>query len=170
MDREKWLPIHGFTRFYEVSTRGRVRSLKTGHILKPSEDDDGYLRVHLSGTNRAGKELRRSAYVHRLVVGAFIGARPGSGYEVGHKDGNRQNNFMGNLSWVTKRQNAAQRARHGNNGDGSRNSGAKLNEDQVLEIRERHADGETGASLAREFGVSEVTIHFSSTRKRWQHI
>ena len=115
MDREKWLPIHGFTRFYEVSTRGRVRSLKTGHILKPSEDDDGYLRVHLSGTNRAGKELRRSAYVHRLVVGAS------SGLALGLATGSDTRTvitgiLMGDLSWVTERQNAA-RARGSNNGD-----------------------------------------------------
>jgi len=170
MAREIWKPVHGFTRFYEVSSIGRVRSLKTGKVLRPSEDDDGYLRVHLAGSNRAGKELRKSAYVHRLVVTAFIGARPGSGYEVGHKDGNRQNNLRGNLSWVTKRQNAAQRAAHGNNGDGSRNSGSKLTEEQVVDIRERHSNGETGACLARRFRVSEVTIHYIVTRKRWQHI
>ena len=175
MGRENWESVYGFSAFYEVSSLGRVRSRKTGKILTPTEDDDGYLRVHLVGykkNKRLGcqEQVRKSPFVHRLVATAFIGARPGSGYEVGHRDGDRQNNKSSNLDWVTKTQNAAQRAKHGNNGEGSKNSCAKLSEEQVLEIRRLHEDGHSGASLSEMFGVSNATIHNIVTRKKWRHI
>lgn len=53
---------------------------------------------------------------------------------------------------------------------GSNNGGAKLNEQQVLEIREKLAQGKTGISLAAEYNVCKANISFIKNNKRWQHI
>ena len=168
--REVWKPVYGFARFYEVSSLGRLRNRKTRRVLAPSEDKDGYLRIHLKGENSRGEPISKSLYVHRLVVTAFVGARPGSGYEVGHRDGNRQNNKKTNLDWVTKTQNARQRKSHGNGGEGEKNPSSKLTEPEVIKIRDRYRLGESATALAREFGVSRVTIYNIINRVKWQHL
>ena len=170
MGREVWKPVYGFSRFYEVSSAGRVRNRVTGRMLSPTEDKDGYLRVHLSGTNSSGNEVRKSPFVHRLVATAFVGARPGSGYEVGHRDGDRKHNHKGNLDWVTKEQNASQRKAHGNGGEGIKNPAAKLTETDVLNIRRLHEDGARPTDLSIRFGVSRASIYNILQRKRWQHL
>lgn len=53
---------------------------------------------------------------------------------------------------------------------GSRNRNSKLTEDQVLEIRRRHAEGETQASLAIEFNYSSPRISDIIRRMSWRHV
>lgn len=53
---------------------------------------------------------------------------------------------------------------------GSKNSLSKLNEAQVLEIRERSKNGETSISLAKEFDVSRININYIKSNKTWRHI
>lgn len=47
---------------------------------------------------------------------------------------------------------------------------AKLDDERVLEIRERHRLGQTVASLARQFGVSGTTVSFAVRGKTWAHV
>lgn len=63
------------------------------------DDSHGYDRVSLS---IAGRKTRRP--VHRIVLEAFIGPCP-SGYEVNHKDGNKKNNHIDNLEYVSRQDN-----------------------------------------------------------------
>jgi hypothetical protein len=175
MGREAWEPVYGLSRFYEVSSDGRVRNRRTAKVLVPTEDKDGYLRVHLYGsrknrTSGCEEEVRKSPFVHRLVATAFVGARPGSGYEVGHRDGDRQNNHQRNLDWVTKGQNARQRKAHGNGGEGVKNPAAKLTDSDVLSIRKLHTSGARPTDLARDFGVSRASIYNILRRDKWQHL
>jgi hypothetical protein len=51
-----------------------------------------------------------------------------------------------------------------------RNGGAKLNNNQVLEIRRRYGQGENRVALANEFAVHERTIYCIITRKSWKRI
>lgn len=53
---------------------------------------------------------------------------------------------------------------------GSENPSSILSEDQVLEIRRRKREGETGVKLSKEFGVSQSTISFVCSGKRWGHL
>lgn len=53
---------------------------------------------------------------------------------------------------------------------GRRVGNIKLTSDQVCEIRERVANGETQISLAKEFGIDRSTISKVVNRKRWQHV
>lgn len=164
---ERWLPIRGYTGIYEVSSQGRVRSLHGDRprILKPSETDEGYLRVALV---KGGK--RKYVVLQKLVCRAFWGPPPSKKYEVGHLDGDRQNNWARNLEWVTKKQNAAHRRLHGNSGEGESNSSAKLKRGDVHEIRDRYDEGESASSLGREFGVSHTQILNIVKGKKWGHV
>lgn len=53
---------------------------------------------------------------------------------------------------------------------GSAHSMAKLTEEKVAEIRRRLACGETGRSLAREYGVGESRISAVKLGRRWRHV
>lgn len=111
-----WCPIPGYEGRYAISDEGRVRSMDRidakGHLdqgvfLKPSAKPSGHLRVTLS---RDG--VARRFWVHRLVLEAFVGARP-DGMQACHNDGNPSNNLWSNLRWDTASANAIDRQRHG---------------------------------------------------------
>jgi hypothetical protein len=88
-DEEEWGHIEGFAG-YEISTSGRVKSKRK--ILKPYKDGRGYLRVDLGRGNKRK--------VHRLVAQQFI-ENPENLPIVNHINGDRHNNHINNLEWVT---------------------------------------------------------------------
>lgn len=53
---------------------------------------------------------------------------------------------------------------------GVENPAAKLDTEQVREIRQRHADGETFKQLAAAYGVTNVSIRNLVRRKTWAHV
>lgn len=108
--RELWKPLID-TDWYDVSSKGRVRSWKGPHgrtrrvrpkILK-TPLTRGY--PHLSINNK-----RR--LVHRLVLEAFVGPCPG-GMEGCHRNGNSADARLSNLYWGTRSQNNFDAVRHG---------------------------------------------------------
>lgn len=147
---------------YEASSTGEVRDRKTKRILKTCGNGVGYPVVSL------GKPSR-SITVHRLVLSAFSGPCP-PGHEARHLDGNRGNNFISNLKWGTRKENAGDRRQHGTNGEGEKNSFSKLTVTKVRDIRKRYQLGETQVSLGRRFGVSQTNISLVLSRKTWGHV
>ena len=83
---------------YSVSENGEVRNDKTNYILKPAIQQ-GYAHVTIY-INTKGKRVK----IHRLVATAFI-PNPENKPYVNHKDGNRSNNSVDNLEWVTASEN-----------------------------------------------------------------
>jgi hypothetical protein len=73
-------------------------------------------------------------------------------------NGDSSDDRPGNLAWGTQAENAQDTVKHGKTTKGSKNKQHKLDEAQVLSIRQRFADGESGSALADEFGVSHPTI------------
>lgn len=105
---EEWRAIESYEGLYEVSSLGRVRSIKKKHsypkdrsgILSPSKRAQGYERVILC------KDGKIKAFsVHRLVAVAFLGKPKNKRLVVNHIDENPSNNEANNLEWVTPRQN-----------------------------------------------------------------
>jgi len=109
---EEWRPVIGYEGHYEVSNRGRVRSLDRycrrgnhmtfvrGRFLRTYLDKSGHPKVGLSLDRRA-----RTDYVHRLVALAFLGEPEDPTFEVCHNDGNGGNNLVTNLRWDTHESN-----------------------------------------------------------------
>ena len=85
---------------YEVNDLGNVRNTKTGHNMKWVDNGKGYQSVKLYNEHTP---KGRMCLVHRLVLSTFNPV--GSMYDVNHIDGNKSNNSLSNLEWVTKSQN-----------------------------------------------------------------
>lgn len=107
---EQWRDVLGYEGLYKVSDLGRVMRSFHGRKLvnrvrRLATDKDGYLRVDLS---RGGAKKLRG--VHHLVAEAFLCARP-DGLEINHKDGDKTNNKVDNLEWVTSSANQLHRSR-----------------------------------------------------------
>lgn len=108
MKKEKWLPVVGFEKFYEVSNMGRVKQLKRymdgkrGNCLMPEtikklcKHKNGYITVCLL---RIYRKL-----VHRLVAEAFL-PNPNNFTDVNHIDWDKKNNTLDNLEWCSHKDN-----------------------------------------------------------------
>ena len=80
-----------------MSNTGKVCStLKGKRNLKPALDNAGYLKVNLG--------RYRTRNIHRLVAETFI-LNPEEKRDVNHKDGNKLNNNVSNLEWVSHSEN-----------------------------------------------------------------
>lgn len=104
---EEWRPIPGYEKLYEVSNKGRVRTVPQ---IIGWNSSHGYSYVYLARALRCGGKLKLGrqsdgkALIHRLVALVFLGSCP-DGMEVNHKDGNGQNNDVTNLEYMTRSQN-----------------------------------------------------------------
>ena len=96
MEYEIWKNVTGFEQ-YQVSNKGRVRSLKNGNprIMKGFMNNKGYFVVDLSKNG-----IRNHKYIHRLVALEFVDGYF-EGAIVNHKDENPKNNKQENLEWCT---------------------------------------------------------------------
>jgi hypothetical protein len=156
-------PIPGYPG-YEVSDRGRVRSLKKGgRLLRPIARDNN--RSHPSVHLIQGGVCRHE-YIHRLVLLAFVGPCP-KGMQARHYP-RRNGNRLENLSWATPLVNQKDRDEHGTHNKGR---GAKLTVRNVRAIRRVKAwPYGTVIKLARKYGVSHAAIQYARDRKSWRHL
>jgi hypothetical protein len=95
---------------YIVSRLGKVYNQKTKHLLEPRIVWNGYFRVNLKEINHP--KGGRDQPVHRLVAKAFI-PNPDNKPEVNHIDGNKLNNKVENLEWMTHQENIKHAVEHG---------------------------------------------------------
>lgn len=93
---EVWKAIPGYEGEYSISNHGRVRNDRSGKVTTGHDMGIGYKRINFwRGNKEVGKE-----YIHRLVANAFL-VKGADDTEVNHKDGNRANNHIDNLEWVS---------------------------------------------------------------------
>lgn len=95
-DGNNWKWIENYEGLYAISDNGQVRSFwkdnLRGYPVKTNNVKGWYLSFRATGKDRKVKTIR----VHVAVAQAFIGEIK-SGFEVHHKDGNKQNNRVDNL-------------------------------------------------------------------------
>lgn len=108
---EVWMPVVGYEKYYKVSNTGKVKrfnydsyGVNTKHkskdyCLKPLDNGCGYLRIKFSVKNKAKRIM-----LHRIIAEAFI-PNPQKKKTVNHKDGNKYNNSIDNLEWLTQAEN-----------------------------------------------------------------
>lgn len=144
---------------FEVSDCGKIRNVKTGTIYKTYENHNGYLQVCVSLGSRKNKKVFR---INIAVACTFI-PNPENKPEVNHKDGNKLNNNVSNLEWVTSSENMKHAYSNGLQKPltGLDSPHAKLSEEDVRFIRNNYIprDSMYGArALGRMFNMSHTNI------------
>ena len=149
--------VVGYEGRYVVDDEGNVFSVKSNRYLASVKMESGYLYVHLHKGDGNSK-LKR---VHRIVADAFID-NPRHYEQVNHINGDKTDNRVANLEWVTREQNMKHAI---DNGlfitSGENNPSAKLNWEKVQRIREEYkrGDKECGTNgLSRKYGVTGMMI------------
>lgn len=133
---------------YDVSNQGRVRH--GGRILSGSVHRDNYIFVTLHG---------KQIPVHRLVAEAFIQnyeKKP----EVNHIDGNKMNNAVDNLEWVTRAENQKHAVDNGLQPKPAKTYQGKFTAEQRDEIKRLWDSGMfSRRQLSKKFSVSHTCIN-----------
>ena len=157
---------------YMINDSGVVYNANRFRKVSLRPDKKGYLGFDHKVNNTSVSSGR----VHRLVAKAFI-PNPDNKPQVNHKDGNKQNNHVSNLEWVTDQENRQhaidnnlfktikqkERARC------ERNNMAKLKNSDVIEIR-KLLPNLSHTEIAKRYGVSRSTITLIANNKTWNYV
>lgn len=151
---------------YAVSRGGIVmrvvpRTCARFGLVKRPFYTDGYARMNLN---------RNQVLVHRVVAETHIGPCP-AGYTVNHEDGNKVNNSISNLEYMTQRENILHARGTGLAWQsGELHNSAKLTETDVRDIRAATGGRGLVTKLAAKYGVSRSNIWGIRRRKNWKHV
>lgn len=179
MSKEIWCPVQDFEGEYLISSHGKIKSIERTIIRSNNRVQfvpsiirkcwvapNGYANINLS---KQGNIKIRS--IHTLVLEAFVGPRP-ENCVANHKDGNKLNNNIDNLEWITQSENV----NHAKNvlnktwgQKGELNSQAKLSNKDINYII-KNPDELGVVALARKFCVSHSLISMIKSKKRWKHL
>lgn len=173
MTAEIWKPVVGLEKYYAVSNLGRVKStirrVKFGsrsrtignRILKPNNNGHDYLQVTTSIDNH-----HKNMYVHRMVAEAFI-SNPTNLKEVNHIDGNKANNTVANLEWVSAQQNIDHAIKNGLTPLGSNSVKAKLDRLEARNIKREYLVGIPSDVIAKRHKCSRATVNSIGNEKKY---
>lgn len=143
---------------YCITRDGKVYSLKSSRFLKSFSDAQGYQYIECYENG-----VRYRFAVHRLVAKAFIDNLENKA-EVNHKDGNKSNNHVSNLEWMTPSENCVHAERNG-----LRNN-ATLTDEQVHGICAKLCDGLRNSDIADMFGISRFLVSDIKNKKTYKYI
>lgn len=145
MAKEIWKDIPDCEGRYFISNYGRAKGPKK--ILKPSISNWGYERLRIK-TN-SGKKI--SPRVHRLVAQLFL-PNPDNKPEVNHIDGDKRNNKIENLEWVSAKENKEHSIRElGVSPWGKHAIAIKCKETDIVYHSVAYASSQTGISATQLF-------------------
>lgn len=153
---EMWKAIPGFEGVYEASNEGRIRRInfvfrgrKPPYYLKPLKHNHGYFLVALHKDKK-----QRTYLIHRLVMLAFCGP---SNLSVNHKNGDKSDNRLANLEYVSLEENAKHSCFAGLNPKYNKRKGTA---EVVRKIHELRSKGLTQQTIASSVGFSQSHVSF----------
>lgn len=168
----KVIPHNYVTRYgyhYYATDDGHIYSEHLKRNISEYFDKDGYKKVRLSN----GDGSRKVFSVHRLILETFQPNPHSNELQVNHKDGDKTNNKLSNLEWVTCKQNinhAYNLGLYTNIGDNN-NGDHKLCTSQVLEIIDLLLNQKlTIQAIADKYQVSKHAIESIKYKKTWKHL
>lgn len=166
---EEWRFVHDHPHV-EVSNLGNVRNVWRNQVIarRQQRHQNGYLTV----TVRTGVKRGVVRRVHVLVAEAFIGPKP-IGMDVNHIDGDKANNRLENLEYVSRSENLKHSWRIGTSTytpfreRGEHHVRAKVRDQDVIDIQSAFAAGEDRKAIAARYGISYHTVwDYTSGRGR----
>lgn len=168
---ETWKPVYlnGKETNYRISNYGRLVNKVTGHERKWCKSDDGYMKCTISFDNHYFK-----VSAHRLVALAFI-PNPIDKPEVNHKDGNKVNNTVWNLEWMTSSENTKHAIELGlkwfYGARGESNPHAEYTENQIRRACKMMENPmNRPITISQITGVDRVTLYRLKRGLAWNHI
>ena len=167
----KQVSIDGVLFDYEVSNLGNIQKFSTKKIIKCHKDDGGYIIANIMKPEIGYKSCKS---IHRLVAKAFI-PNPKKLPEVNHFDGNKENNTVTNLEWVSRKRNIRHALDSGLRnsvcieGEGTWNN--KYSKEQILQVADLIQSGQYSfREIAEITGVKRTTIKKISQKKQWRSL
>lgn len=159
MEQYKEIP---FAKQYLVSNMGNVKSKRYNKPLKGFLNNCGYKRVQIGSS-------KNKHFIHRLVAEVFLQKTIDKDF-VNHKDGNKLNNSVENLEWVTRSENDLHAFRNdlrkARKGENHHNS--ILNEYDVREIKNLLSKGFNCTYISELYSVHRKTINDIKLGKTWK--
>jgi hypothetical protein len=150
---------------YEINQESIIRVADTKKIKQQYIGSTGYYMISCSYNNKT-KPLR----VHRLLAETFI-PNPNNLPDINHKNGIKTDNSIDNLEWCTHLENMQHAFKTGlANNTGEKNGQAKLNKEQVQEIRKLLADGISQYKIAKLYPVSRSAILGIKIGRLWANV
>ena len=157
---EIWKNIKDYEGLYQISNLGRVRSLKrnntNGKILKTAINKRGYVIAYFSKNNK-----KYAKKIHRLVAEAFIDNLENKS-QVNHIDGNKQNNNINNLEWVSQSENCKHAYQNKLFEKQRNNARKKLSEHSTAKIVNQL--DKNGNFIKKWYSIKEAGIFFGNDK------
>jgi len=171
---EVWKDIKDYEGYYKISNFGRVKRL-LGHycryerIIKPYKTKKNYLKIELHC-----KGIRKKFFIHRLVLGIFSSSQYRTNLQTNHIDGNKLNNWIHNLEWVTAKENTNHAISvlgcvYGKSPLRIKKI-TKLNFKQVIEIRALLKTGVSLTKIAKQFNITVSNVYAIKIGKTWKDV
>lgn len=175
---ETWKPVNNFEGCYEVSNLGRVRSVERiitysdGRAYKYEQrilnqtlnKKRGYFYVKLSKNMKT-----KNVQVHRVVAETFLQNKNNKNV-VNHIDGNKQNNKVSNLEWISSKENSEHAVKKGLTKSGHLSHRARFSKEEVLEMRRKYTSGVRQTDIAKEYGTDDSTMFAILKLKTYKNI
>lgn len=162
---EIFLPVDGYEDYF-ISNKGNVLSLKHGKVkqLKPQKCTYYQLAFYVDN-------IQKTKFIHKMIAEKFI-PNPLKKPQVNHIDGNKYNNDISNLEWVTAKENIQHAVRTGliNFPINDRHHASKLNITKVKKIKQLLRDGRSQREIAKQFKISQPVVCHINKGTTWTHV
>ena len=162
---EEWRVIPDSDDLYFISNYGRVKSFankEDGEILK------GNIIKGFKTANFKVKKKKQSFYIHRLVAGVWLPKPADDCNYVVHLDGNKKNNRVSNLTWMTKEKMLEHKNRIRKKVIKISNSKLKFSDVRV--IKSMLQKGVNHVTIAKLFCISGMQVTRIKRGENWGHV